>query len=156
MARLVAISLLMILVAGTSAASEEDRILYLTVKYAGGTVSLDDAQVVDGTIKQPRQPRLTPGSFYFAVAAADGDVLFTGTVPDPTLLHVEYEDDQGRLQKRTARQDPAIFVIRIPYDQRSHSVTIRRIDSTILDVKRVSEESTFLGTLVVDEEVRNR
>jgi len=155
MARLVAISLLMILVAGTSAASEDDRILYLTVKYAGGTVSLDDAEVVDGTIKQPRQPRLTPG-LHFAVAAADGEVLFTGTVPDPTLLHVEYEDDQGRLQKRTARQDPAIFVIRIPYDQRSHSVTIRRIDSTILDVRRVSEESTFLGTLVVDEEVRNR
>ncbi len=154
MARLVAISLLMILVAGMSSASE-DRILYLTVKYAGGALSLDDARVVVGTIKQPRQPRLTPGSLHFTVAAADGEVLFAGTIPDPTILHVEYEDDQGRLQKLTARQDPAIFAIRIPYDHRSHSVTIRRIDSTILDVKRVSEESRFLGTLVI-EEVRNR
>jgi len=156
MARLVAISLLMILVAGTSPAGEEDRILYLTVKYAAGSVSLEDARVVDGTIKQPRQPRLTPGRLHFAVTAADGEVLFTGTVPDPTLLHVEYEDDQGRLQKLTAQQDPAIFTIRVPYDQRSHSVTIRRIDSTIVDVKRVSEESRFLGTLVIDEEMRNR
>lgn len=156
MARLVAISLLMFLVAGTSPASEEDRILYLTVKYAVGTVSLDDARVVEGTIKQPRQPRLTPGSFHFTVAAADGEVLFAGTIPDPTILHVEYEDEQGRVRKQTAREDPAIFAIRVPYDQRSHSVTIRRIDSTILDVKRLSEESTFLGTLVIDEEVRKR
>ena len=156
MARLVAISLLMTLVAGTSPAGEEDRILYLTVKYAGGSVSLEDTRVVDGMIKQPRQPRLTPGRLHFAVTAADGEVLFAGTVPDPTLLHVEYEDGQGRLQKLTARQDPAIFTIRVPYDQRSHSVTIRRIDSTILDVRRLSEESTFLGTLVIEEEVRNR
>jgi hypothetical protein len=99
---------------------------------------------------------VSPGRIHFAVTAADGEVLFAGTVPDPTLLHVEYEDDQGRLQKLTARQDPAIFTIRVPYDPRSHSVTIRRIDSARLEVKRVSEESTFLGTLVIGEEARNR
>ena len=156
MARLVAISLLMILVAGTSPAAEEGRILYVTVKYTGGSVSLEDARVVDGTVKQPRLPRLTPGRLHFTVTAADGEVLVAGTVPDPTLLRVEYEDEQGRLRKQTARQDPAIFTIRVPYDRRSHSVTIRRIDSTVLDASRVSAESRLLGTLVLEGEIRNR
>jgi hypothetical protein len=150
----IALTALLVIAAGSATAGENDRMLYLTVKYADGGVELEDARVVGGRVKTPRQARSTHGRLHFSVTAEAGETLFEGSVPDPTLLRVEYVDDEGRLQRRTARRDAASFTIRVPYDPRAHRVTIRRFAAAPKGAEHALPEGAALGSFSIAEEVR--
>lgn len=151
MTRLIALSLLTILVAGGSHAVAADRMLYLTASYSDGGVVLEDARVVEGKVKRPRHAGLHQDRFQYTVTTRDGDVLFEGAVPDPTVLHVEYVDEDGMLRRKTARRDAASFVIRVPWDAGAHRVTIRRITSA---AGAAGKTGDVLGSFTIGEEVK--
>ncbi|UCH83085.1 MAG: hypothetical protein JSW50_11505, partial [Candidatus Latescibacterota bacterium] len=130
--------------------SSSERIVFLNLTLVDGEAHLNDIVVVSGHLKHRKTIRLLHNHFYYKVTSASGETLYEATVPDPSILRVEYADEEGRLQMRTAKQEIADFSIRFPFNPDAHRVTIRRIDSAIPDIRRLTENTVMVGSFEID------
>jgi len=134
----------------TPAEASTDRMIYVNLTLVDGKAHLNDIAVVKGHLKQRKAVRIAPNHLYYVVTSVLGETLYEGSIPDPSLLRVEYMDDGGRMQIKTVRRDITDFSIRLPYHPDAHRVTIRRIGSAIPEIERLTETTTQVGSFEID------
>jgi len=134
----------------TITAGTTDRIVYVNLTLENDSVRLNGTKIVPGTLKNKKTAALFKNRLYFSVSTRSGEIIHQGTTPDPTLLRVEYADENGNLHIDTAQRDSVDFSIRIPYDPSAHRLTVRRIRETLPGIETVEENSDLLGSFVID------
>jgi hypothetical protein len=127
-----------------------NRIVFLNLTLVDDEVHLNDVKVVEGHFKQRKAVRLAPNHLYYVMTSATGETLYEGTMPDPSILRVEYVDDEGHLQMKTAKRAITDFSIRLPYFPEARRVTIRKIGGTAPGIDRIAEATRSLGSFVID------
>jgi len=137
------------LVAGTTTAADDDRIVFLHLTKAGAEVRLDSTATVPGHLKSPKRTQLNPEPLHFEAKNAQGDVVFEGSTSDPTQVRHEYVDQLGRLQTFIEKSDTASFTIRIPYDSAMRSVRFSTIESVTAADQSKSIRTVDLGTVIM-------
>ncbi len=97
-------------------AQEEGGIVFLRLALRNGTVSLVGCDVRPGTLKG-RSGGSQAGGLVVDVRAANGRLLWSGSIPDPLVRRYEYEDpaQPGSLKPVVVTRDSAEFSVRIPY-----------------------------------------
>jgi hypothetical protein len=134
----------------TATAGATGRIAYINLTLENNSIRLNGTKIVPGTLKTKKTASLFKNRLYFSVSTQSGEIIHEGTTPDPTLLRVEYADENGNLHINTAQRDRVDFSIRIPYDPSAHRLTVRRIRETPPGLKTVEEHSDLLGSFVID------
>ena len=97
------------------------KILFLHLKMESNQVSLVKASVAPGTLKRFSQRR---PSLDLEVATSAGQVLWTKTVANPSIRHLEYEnpDHPGEIISKEVQVTNGEFTVRLPVIQNAHQV----------------------------------
>ena len=106
---------LLIIASDGAKAGTGDGIVFLNLSLVGDTVQLVDWSLYAGKLKQARIVGERDGIVYEALAKS-GDVLWRGTVSNPSERQFEYEDpgNPGHLLAKMVKSDSSRFVVRIP------------------------------------------
>ena len=126
------------------------RILFLNLTMIDGTLDVDGVKIVEGTLKPRRSLSLAKGRLYYILRSASGQTLHEGSIPDPSVVWVEYADSVGGLRVQKAKRDKVSFSIRLPFHEKAHTVTIRKIQQSIQKRELVDQHSEPLGSFVID------
>jgi hypothetical protein len=132
------------------AEASDSRIVFLNLTFVDGEAHLNDINIVEGHFKRRKAIRLAPNHFYYVMTSVSGKTLYEGTIPDPSILRVEYVDENGHLQMRTAKQVAVDFSIRLPYHRDAHRVTIRQIGDVLSEIQRLSDTTAEVGSFEID------
>ena len=115
---------LLLVVFGITAVSGQEapsKIFFLHLKMESNRVSLVNASVAPGKLKpaSARRPSLE-----LVVATADGQVLWTNTVANPSIRHLEYEDPDhpGEILSKEVQVTNIEFTVRVPAFEKAHQV----------------------------------
>jgi hypothetical protein len=89
-------------------------ILFLHLKVTNQVVSLVEANIRPGVLKPG--PEGDSAALHCELVSDAGKSLWKGSVADPTVRHLEYEDPAhpGKLQHRVVQVDAAEFTLRVP------------------------------------------
>ena len=105
------------------------QILFLHLKLENNQISLVEASVAPGTLKRlsARQP-----SFDLEVASSSGQVLWTNTVANPSIRHLEYEDPNhpGEIISKGVQLTNTEFTVRVPAFTNAHHVNFYQWQSS--------------------------
>jgi hypothetical protein len=109
----------------------EGGILFLHMAMQGGTVRLVGSDVRPGTLKE-RAASLQSSRVIVEVLSANGTLLWSGSVPDPSVRRYEYEDPArpGTLVPVVVTREATEFSVRIPSLPDMDRVEFFRLEST--------------------------
>jgi hypothetical protein len=107
------------------AQSAPPQIAFLHLKMESNQVALVSASTSPGVLK--RLPEHGPG-VQLEVATSTGQVLWTNTIADPSVRHLEYEDPEhpGAIISKEVQLTNAEFTIRVPVFPEAHHVNFFR------------------------------
>lgn len=113
--------------AGKSINSE---IIFLQLHIDKDSISLIKSVVVPGAIKQPRVGSISK-DIYYEVESKTGSVITSGTVDNPLIRRVEYEDpdNPGTLKTKVIELSEADFVLRLNYSDDIEAVSFYKLTS---------------------------
>jgi len=96
-------------------AQGNSQVVFLHLKLKQGKLILLDRNVRGGSVKQSRAVQQY-ATWNYDVRSRSGEVLWSGTMRDPSLRRYEYEDpnEPGKLKGRHVDLDNAEFTVRIP------------------------------------------
>jgi hypothetical protein len=108
---------LLLLAASTPAQAQTNTtpgILFLHLKVTNQVVSLVEANLRSGVLKPG--PEADGTALCCELVSEAGTPLWKGSIADPTVRHLEYEDpaNPGHLQHKIVRVDEAEFTLRVP------------------------------------------
>jgi hypothetical protein len=134
----------------SDALGEAERIAFVNVRIVRGELALEGVAVVEGRLKRPKRLRLAKGKLYYEVLDVSGQRLFEATMPDPTLLRLEYADDTGSLHSRTVARDSVYFSVRIPYEESAHLIRFYRVDVSPHAGGALRKDAQLVGSVPID------
>ena len=120
------------LLIGPAVAQSEDSagkgIAFLTLLRTQDGVRLIDWTIAKGALRQPRT-WADRGNLEYEAVGAQGDVVWRGSLSDPSIRRLEYEDPAhpGRLLAKFITLDSARFVVRVPADSAIDHITFYRV-----------------------------
>lgn len=121
------------LILGPSTVQSENKtsggIAFLTVLLTHDSVQLTGWTITKGTLRQPRTPT-DRGNLEYEALSLSGDVVWKGSLSDPLVRRLEYEDpdNPGQLKAKIIKADTARFVVRIPADAVIDRITFYRVE----------------------------
>jgi len=133
------------LLAQTNAAPQ---IWFLHLKIRDQAVTLLDTSTRPGVLK--RQLELAPAGIRYELVSAAGTCLWKGTIPDPVVRHIEYEEPAGSgvLKRKSVAVNEAEFVVRIPVLPEAKRLNFYRLEpSVIADPEQKSPAHQLLGSV---------
>jgi hypothetical protein len=110
--------LLVLLLAGSPRAQAQTNtapgILFLHLKVTNQVVSLVEVNLRPGVVKPG--PEADATALCCELVSEAGIPLWKGSIADPTVRHLEYEDpaNPGQLQHKVVRVEEAEFTLRVP------------------------------------------
>ena len=107
------VAFLLMLAPAVPQTNDTPQILFLHLKVKGETISLQEATLVAGTLKPQREIQ---AGLEYELLSKTGHSLWKGTVHDPRVRRLEYEDPPGSgvLKAKIIRSDEAEFSLRVP------------------------------------------
>ena len=105
-----------------AAKPKSDRILFVNLKLVEGQVYLESTKVVKGTLKKSKDIDYADNDLRYKVLSSSGTILYEGAIPDPSVLRLEYVDEQGQLQQNVSVLKTVDFAIRVPFDDDARRV----------------------------------
>jgi hypothetical protein len=148
-----AVILAFLLLAGARAAeaqtNPQPHILFLHLKVTNQAVSLVDSNLRPGVLKPGREADST-GLFYELVSEA-GTTIWKGSMADPNLRHLEYEDpaNPGKLQRKRVQLDEAEFTLRVPFHQAARRINFFKLASSAAGAASQKSSRTSLGSITL-------
>ena len=131
-------------------------IMFLRLRFNGTSVGLVNATIRPGTLKKGRSARVRDGISY-QVASASGQVLWSGSVEDPSVRRFEYEDPDhpGQIRTKTVSVDTAEFTVRIPVLKEMENIRFDRRERTEVS-RREKYGRQSLGVIVIPRKAEGR
>jgi hypothetical protein len=155
----------MLAVCGTSllfAQESSPKILFLHLKLESNQVSLVTTSVASGTLKKfsGQGPSLE-----LEVVTSAGQVLWSNTVANPSIRHLEFEDPDhpGEISSKEVQVTNAEFTVRVPVFQNAHHVNFYQSHASAGTTAQAANPSvaslpltrrTILGTVTLPPEVK--
>lgn len=147
--------LILIVVAGAAPMlrAEENtspgEIVFLHLQIDSARVTLLDTRTVAGSLKIPRGDRVYR-AVYFEAADKSGKVVYQGSIDDPLVKRLEYEDpdNPGKLKSKTVILDNAELTVRIPGNMNIESVSFYRLGAGS-DIASKKEMGRLIGSVPV-------
>ena len=104
-----------------SAQESQSQILFLHLTLQSNQISLVSAAVAPGRLKVFSEHS---AALELEVATSAGQVLWTNSVTDPSLRHLEYEDPDhpGQIISKAIQLTNAEFTVRVPVIRDAHHV----------------------------------
>ncbi len=130
--------------------SDDTGIIFLQLHIDKDSISLIKSVVVPGVIKQPRAGS-SYRDIYYEVESKTGSVIASGTVDNPLIRRVEYEDpdNPGALKTKVMEMSEADFVLRLNYSDDIEAVSFFKVTSNRNDPgEKPSQE--LLGRVLID------
>jgi hypothetical protein len=105
----------LILCLSLRAAEEDEKFLFLTLRYKDGAITLVKSAVVSGTLK-PQRNSARPDALQIHLEKTEGESAWSLVMDDPSVRRYEYEDpDQpGVIRSKEVRVNDTEFIIRAP------------------------------------------
>ena len=125
-------------------------IIFLQLHIDKDSISLIESITVPGTLKQPRAGSISR-DIYYEVESKTGSVITSGTVDDPLIRRVEYEDPDNPdlLITKVIELSEADFVLRLDFKDDIESVSFYKLTSNRNDSSEKPSQE-FLGRVTVD------
>jgi hypothetical protein len=125
-------------------------IVFLRMYIDRDSISLIESIVVPGAFKQPRAGSISR-DMYYEVESKDGTVVTSGTVDDPLVRRVEYEDpdNPGTLKSKVIELSEADFVLRLNYSDDIEFVSFYKLTTNRNDSSEKPSQE-FLGRVPID------
>jgi len=121
---------------GTPAAetNEQPGILFLQLKLKNKSISLVKTTTAPGVVKPPR---VAETGIQYELLSATGELLWKGTIEDPAVRHVEYEDPpgSGKMKRKTIRLEETEFTLRVPLIAAAQRVEFYLLEPSAVDAK---------------------
>ena len=124
-------------------------ILFLHLKVTRQAVSLVESNLRPGLLK-PGLEADTTGLSYELVSEA-GTALWKGSMADPNLRHLEYEDpaNPGKLLRKSVQLDEAEFTLRVPFHQAARRINFFRLATGGAGAAQLAVARTSLGSITL-------
>jgi hypothetical protein len=133
-----------------------NQFLFLTLRLKGGTVTLEKASVVSGTLK-PQQDSTDAEPLFVTLEPAEGEARWSLAIDDPSIQRYEYEDPQqsGVLKSKLVQVDDVEFVVRAPLTPGVRHIAIHRKEKSVQPAKAgaLPAAKTLLARIELPKEV---
>lgn len=127
-----------------------DKIVFIEMTITGDEIAVVGVYIEEGTLKYRASPACIEGYLYFEVLSESGELLYEGTVLDPTSLDLEYPAENDRFE-RTGETSPSGFLsIRFPYDINARSIEFYRIERLSCEGNDSEMKTEALGSFMLD------
>lgn len=98
-----------------SAAEEDGKFLFLTLRYKDGVITVMKSAVVSGTLK-PQRDSTKPDALQITLEKTEGESAWSVAMDDPSVRRYEYEDPQqpGVIRSKEVKRNDLEFIVRAP------------------------------------------
>jgi hypothetical protein len=136
-------------------AAQEEKFLFLTLRYKDGAITLVKSALVPGSLK-PQRNSTRPEALHIALEKVAGEAAWSVVMEDPSLRRYEYEDPQqpGVIRLQEARLDEIEFIVRAPFIAGVRQLGIYRLETPVPGAKAaVAPVKKLLVRIVLPQEV---
>jgi len=129
------------------ASDATNQFLFLTLRLKDGQVTLQKAQVVNGTLK-PQLDSTDAAPLLVSLESTNGAVAWKLAIDDPSVHYYEYEDPQqpGQLKMKVAQDNDVEFVVRTPIKPGVRQIAIHRPQPAVATVSSGATRAAVLQT----------
>ena len=141
-------SLLLGLLLCHALSAEDEKFLFLTLRYKDGNITLVKSAVVSGTLKPQRNSK-KPNALQIQLEKNNGTSVWSVVVDDPSVQRYEYEDPQqpGVIRSKEVKLNDVEFIVRAPLVTEVRQLAVYRVDPTAPGAKS-STSATVTNLLV--------
>jgi hypothetical protein len=142
------VAAMLVLAGAYAGAQENSRIVFLHLKMRQGKVVLLDQTTRAGSLKQSRAAQQY-ATWTYDLVSPTGEVLWSGTMRDPSFKRYEYEDpnEPGKIRSKQVLLDDVEFTVRVPHIDSAQRVQFYRSIATSAVAERPVRQS--IGTIIL-------
>lgn len=141
-------AVLLVLACGSAGAQGNSRVVFLHLKMRQGKVVLLDQTIRAGSLKQSRSAQHY-ATWTYDLVSSTGEILWSGTMRDPSFRRYEYEDpnEPGKIRSKQVLLDDVEFTVRVPHIDGGQRVQFYRSIATSAVEGRPVRQS--IGTIIL-------
>jgi hypothetical protein len=132
--------------------TSEAKIVFVRLHMTENGVSLVGTTTVPGVLKE-RRAQYSCGDVQYEVASKDGSILSSGSMDNPLVKRLEYEDPDhpGQLKRKTVQLTEADFVIRLRYNHQADHLSLYKAEKPSGGMPRTASRR-LIGTVVLGQD----
>ena len=125
------------------------QILFLHLIVTNQAVSLVDSNLRPGVLKPGLEADST--GLFFELISEAGTALWKGSMADPSVRHLEYEDpaNPDRLLHKSVQLDKAEFTLRVPFHEQARRINFFKLSAGGPGAAQQAASRTSLGSITL-------